>query len=65
MTQWRAARAGQHAPLFNYTAKRGLSGFIFDSRPAFPWRRGAEFELAGGSVGVLSRRAGGGGGWRY
>lgn len=39
--------------------------FIFDSRPAYPWRRGAEFELAVGSVGVLSTRAGGGRGWRY
>lgn len=66
-TQWRAARAGQYA-LLSATpphAKRGLSGIIFDSRPAYPWRRGAEFELVVGSVGVLSTRAGGGGGCRY
>lgn len=58
-THWRAALL----PAQLRTAKRGLSGFIFDSRPAYPWRRGAEFELAVGGVGVLSTRAGGGGGW--
>lgn len=58
MTHWRAALL----PAQLRTAKRGLSGFIFDSRPAYPWRRGAEFELAVGGVGVLSTRAGGGGG---
>lgn len=58
-THWRAALL----PAQLCTAKRGLSGFIFDSRPAYPWRRGAEFELAVGGVGVLSTRAGGGGGW--
>lgn len=66
MIQGRVARAGQHAPFFFHcTAKGGLSGFIFDSGTAYPWRRDAEFELAGGSVGVLSTRAGGGGGCRY
>lgn len=58
-THWRAALL----PVQLRTAKRGLSGFIFDSRPAYPWRRDAEFELAVGGVGVLSTRAGGGGGW--
>lgn len=53
------------SPLLHHTAKRGLSGFIFDGRPAYPWRRSTEFELAVGSVGVLSTRAGGGGGRRY
>lgn len=52
------------SPLLHHVATRELSGFIFDSRPAYPWRRGAEFDLAVGSVGVLSTRAGGGGGWR-
>lgn len=56
----RAARS-----LFYRTAKRGLSVFISDSRPAYPWRRGAEFELAEGGVGVLSTRVRGGGGWSY
>lgn len=53
------------SPLLHHTAKRGLSGFIFDGRPTYPWRRGAEFESAVGSVGVLSTRAGGRRGWRY
>lgn len=57
--------SGAACSLLYCTAKRGLSVFIPDSRQAYPWRRGAEFELAEGGVGVLSTRVRGGGGWSY
>lgn len=46
-------------------SRRVLGVFIFDNRPAYPWRQGSELEQAVGGVGVLTTRAGGGGGRRY
>lgn len=62
-TRWTTARGALlHAQ--QKTKKRGLSAFIFDGGPAYPWRQGVEFELAAGSVGVVWTRAGGGRGCR-
>lgn len=50
----------------SHAAREGLSGFISDSRPVYPWRRGAECEEGTlGGVGVLPTGAGGGGDRRY
>jgi len=47
------------------TQQRGvLSGYISDSRPAYPWRPSAEVELVVSSVVALSTKAEGGGDWR-
>lgn len=59
------AVAGSCALLLQQSEKRVLGVFIFDNRPAYPWRQGSELEQAVGGVGVLTTRAGGGGGRRY